>query len=103
MATDKFDTNSSSQRVREEAALRGLGSARRQVVITPDDDTDLDEIPRAIRFNAAGDVAVVMVDDPEDADPVIHTVAAGETVDWRVRLIAETGTDIAAGKIVALY
>lgn len=102
-ATDNFNTESTSETIRHEASLRVLGSARRDAVITPNDSADLTEVPRAIRCNAAGDVKLILVGNPVDATGVVYTVAAGEVLDVRPRRVLATGTDVAAGSLVAWY
>ena len=57
--------------------------------ITPNDATDLAIITRQIRITgSAGNLSVVWV----DGSSSVETVAAGETLDWRIRRVLSTGT-----------
>lgn len=57
--------------------------------ITPNDTADLAIATRQIRITgSAGNIAVVWVDGSTSVEPV----AAGETLDWRIRRVLATGT-----------
>lgn len=63
--------------------------ARRAFAITPDNTNEIDPLPKAVRFNTAGTVALRAVDSAAD---VSLTVAAGEVLALRVSHIRATGT-----------
>jgi len=57
--------------------------------ITPNDGADLPQTTRQIRVTGdAGNIAVVWLNGLETVEPV----AAGETLDWRIRRVKATGT-----------
>lgn len=61
--------------------------ATRVVVITPDDDLDLEDVPRALWIGSIGDLVVIAED---DADPVtIAGLTAGTLLPLRVRRVLE--------------
>lgn len=66
--------------------------------VTPDDDTDLAEVPRAIMVTGEGDVAVTMLDGSTGTLPGL---IPGQVYQFRVTRIAATGTT--ATGIVALF
>lgn len=71
---------------------------RRLVAITPDDDDELTQPPRALYIGGAGDVAVVAID---DSAPVVFTaVPAGTILPVSVVKVRATGTT--ASDIVAI-
>lgn len=75
----------------------------RAVPITPNDTTDLAEIPRALNVHkgtggATTDIKVLLWG---DTDPVTLTFQVGYVVPIRARRVYATGTD--ATRIVALY
>ena len=77
---DLFDTHA-----------RGIMSpAPEGLVITPDDDTDLANIPRAIRVGGAGDLTVIMSGNGQSV--LISGVLAGEWLIIRPSRIMSTGT-----------
>jgi hypothetical protein len=62
---------------------------RNVFAITPNDATEIDPLPRSVRFNVGGTVAFRTVDGIAD---VTATVASGEQLDYRIRYIRATGT-----------
>ena len=66
-------------------------------VVTPNDAVELFPIPKAIRVNGAGDLALR----GRDGVAVTFAVAAGETLPLRPKVVLATGTT--ATGIVALY
>jgi hypothetical protein len=89
MAADNFENHS-----------KGLDSpADRQYVVTPHDTTELDPKPRALKFLAAGNVAV------EDAAGtiVVYPVGVGDLLQFRAKRVRSTNTTVAAGNIIAWY
>ena len=72
--------------------------ARRMYVVTPHATNPISPLPKALRFNAAGNVVLRAVDSEAD---VTITVAAGETLAVRASHIRVTGTTVAAGSIHA--
>ena len=76
-----------------------LGSIRRAVAVTPDNNTDLDEVTRGLYIGVAGDVAVIFAD-AGDASVVMKNKAQGYWHGDRVKRVLSTGTnatDILAG------
>lgn len=65
--------------------------------VTPDDNNDLPVIARRLRIMAAGggNLAVFLKDqDPGTATPVPFTVTSGDELNYRVRRVLDTGTDV---------
>lgn len=75
----------------------------RAVEITPNDTTDLVEIPRALNVHkgTGGSTTDIKVLLWGDSSPVTLTFQVGFTVPIRARRIYATGTD--ATRIIALY
>lgn len=69
-------------------ARNQITSAERHFAITPNNDTDLAIIPRAIFIGGAGDIAIR---DELDND-VTYTVQAGQVLIFRARRVLSTGT-----------
>lgn len=72
--------------------------ARRAAAVTPDDSTDLTDVPRALWVGVAGDISLIMQDD------TAAVIITGATVGYhplRAKRIRSTGTT--ATNIVALY
>lgn len=61
--------------------------------ITPHDTNPISPIPKALRFNAAGQVTLRALQSDSD---VTITVAAGEVLDVRALYIRDTNTDAIA-------
>ena len=77
----------------------GLESpARRKTVITPNDSTDLAEIPRALWIGTGGDLNCILADDAGAS--VIPSLTAGYHPLRTVRIL---DTNTTASGIVALY
>jgi hypothetical protein len=74
------------------------GPATRAVSITPDDDTLLDRITRAVWVGGAGDLAVLMAD---DSAVTFVGVQAGALLPIRVKRV--NATDTTATGILGLY
>jgi hypothetical protein len=83
------------------AGFANLSSqAERWEVIVPNDAADLPSgPPKALRFNAAGNVALT----GNDGVTVVFAVAAGEVLNLRPRAVKATNTTVAAGNIIGLY
>jgi hypothetical protein len=65
------------------------GPLMRGFAITPSDAADLPSVTRQIRVTgAAGDIVVTWADGSVTTEPV----QANETLDWRIRKVAATGT-----------
>lgn len=62
---------------------------RNAFTITPHATNEISPLPRSVRFDGAGTVALRTVDGAAD---ISITVAAGETLDWRIQYIRATGT-----------
>lgn len=62
-----------------------------------DDDADFDPIPRGVRFNEAGTVVIIPVDNGDhtvdSTQALTINVAAGETPPWHIRRVLEAGSD----------
>ena len=71
------------------------------VAVTPDDDTDLSELPKFIFVGTAGDLVVVGADQDPATETVTIKSAANQYHPIRPRRIMETGTT--ATDIVACY
>lgn len=68
-------------------------SARRSFEISPNDNEDVDIIPRAIRVGGGGVIVALLIDDAEGQSPVAYeNVADGDVMDIRPRRIFSTGT-----------
>lgn len=65
--------------------------ARRCWLITPHATNEVDPLPKAIRANEAGTIALRAVDSAAD---VTMTVAAGEVLQIRAQYIRATGTTV---------
>lgn len=72
--------------------------ARRAAAVTPNDSTDLSDVPRALWVGGAGDISLIMQD---DASAVTITGATVGYHPLRAKRIRATGTT--ATNIVALY
>jgi hypothetical protein len=66
--------------------------AKNQETLTPSDTVELAVLPRAIRCNGAGDLAVVMPDSTGNDVAVTYTVRAGEVLNIRPKKVKSTGT-----------
>lgn len=64
--------------------------ARRMIAVTPHDTDPIDPLPKALRFDGAGQVTLRCVDDETD---VVLNVTAGEILRARVQYVRDTGTD----------
>ena len=69
---------------------------RKMWSITAHDSNALDPLPKALRFDSAGDVVARAVESTAD---VTFTVQAGEIVPVRFQYVRATGTTVAAGDI----
>lgn len=74
---------------------RVLGGARSLVEITPDDEEDLEVVPRSLLVTADGDVTVIAVDDVSAVS--LGTHAAGTVLPVRVRRVTEATTATVVG------
>lgn len=78
---------------------RGLSSPLSSFVdVTPDDDTDLDDVARALYVGTTGDVELML--EGMDAAVVLHDLAAGIWHPMMVKRVLDTNTtatDIAVG------
>lgn len=78
--------------------VRGLTSPTTSSrVVTPNDNTDLESVARALHANGSGNVALIMAD---DSASVVKYVVAGVTYPWRVKRVLATGTTV---QVVAEY
>ncbi len=68
--------------------------------ISPDDDTDLGVLPRAIMVAAGGDLAVVLMD---GSPVVLPGLAAGIVYPVRVRRVLGSAGGTTASGIIGLY
>ena len=68
--------------------------ARRAVLISPEDDTDLAVYPKSVWANEAGYVNCVPVTNDDDEEPVLIYVNAGQALPVAVRQIWTTGTTV---------
>jgi hypothetical protein len=84
----------------DQSYVRDAGAARRAFAVTPDDDTELTWVPRAVYVGTGGDLAVVLMDDDEARSVVLAAVPSGSLLPISPRLVLATGTD--ADDIVAL-
>lgn len=66
-----------------------IAPARKCFVITPNDTTDLDPIPKAIRADGDGVIVLKAVDSQL---AVSHPVKDGEIISVRARVVMATGT-----------
>lgn len=73
--------------------------ARRMFVVTPHATNEIKPLPKALRFNAAGNVTLRAVDDTAD---VTIAVTVGMVLNVRVKHVRATGTTVAANSIHAL-
>ena len=62
---------------------------RNAFAISPHATNEINPLPRAVRFDVAGTVALRTIEGTAD---VSVTVAAGETLDWRIQYIRVAGT-----------
>jgi hypothetical protein len=76
-----------------------FGSARDAFAVTPNDSTDLLEIPKALYVGATGSLVVTLVDD--SASVTFVAVPAGALLPIRPRRVHASGTT--AASILALY
>ncbi len=83
MAKDNFPT------------LNALGSATDGYAVTPDDEADLDPVPRALWVGGGGDVAVTL----PSGDVTLKNVPDGTLLPVRALRVLEAST---ATEIVAL-
>lgn len=76
---------------RNQFPARGpLGSATEFFVITPDDEADLDQVPRAVWVGTGGDLVVI---GPEGTDPVtLANIADGTLLPISPTRITEATT-----------
>ena len=88
MAEDNFRALSQAEQ---------FGGSSLWVEVTPDDDADLPEVPRALWANSDGDIAM----QDRLGQSVTFTVAAGLVVGLRPYRVLETGTTVTS--VVALY
>ena len=71
--------------------------AERWAVVAFSDAVELDPKPKALRCQAAGDIAL----EGDDGVVAIFTVAAGEVLEVRPVKVKATGTTVAAGSVIA--
>lgn len=76
-----------------------VGPVTRSVAVTPNDNTDLPEVPRALFVGGAGSLSVILQKD--SAALSWSNVPAGSVLPIRPKRIRQTGTT--AGNIIALY
>lgn len=74
---------------------------RNAVAITPDDFTDLENLPRALWIGGAGNLNVLMDDDQPGEEVLISGIPAGTLLEVRTKRILNTNTT--ATLIVALW
>jgi hypothetical protein len=74
--------------------------ARRLGAVTPNDSTDLTDIPKALWVSVAGTLNVVAVNDVANTGTALGTLPVGTLVPVRVRRVRATGT---TATVVALY
>lgn len=84
---DKFQSNAP-----------GLSSPVTQAFeVTPNNNDDFVQPPRALWLNSAGTVRVIMLDEESDANTLDFVLPAGCWHPMRVRRILATGTDTNLG------
>lgn len=89
--TDRYDTDQARQ-------LTALASATKAVSVTPNDNSDLATVSRAIWVGGAGSLAVILA---EDSSAVTFAgVAAGTLLPLRAKRVMSTNTT--ATSIVAV-
>lgn len=76
-----------------------MSQGRRAAAITPNDGTDLTDIPKALYIGVAGDISVDPVDGPATA--VVFKVPQGVFDAVRVKRVRSTGTS--ASSIIGIY
>ena len=64
------------------------GPATNHFLIEPNNDSDLPQVPRAIRCEVAGTIAIV----DKDGTELPYTMAVGEVIDFRAVRVKSTGT-----------
>lgn len=64
--------------------------AKEMWLITPHDTNEVTPVPKALRFNAAGAVKLLAMG---STTPVTITVAAGEVIPVRAKIVYDTDTD----------
>lgn len=74
--------------------------ARRLLAVTPNDSTDLTDIPKALWISAAGTVNLVAASDVANTGTPMGTLAVGTIIPVRVRRVRATGT---TATVIALY
>lgn len=74
---------------------------REAVAITPDDFTDLEDLPRALWVGGAGNINVLMDKGQPGEEVVLSGIVAGTLIPVRVKRILNTSTT--ATLIVALW
>lgn len=74
--------------------------ARRLGAVTPNDATDLAEIPKALWVSVAGTLNVVGAGDVTNTGTALGSLVVGAVVPIRVRRVRATGT---TATVVALY
>ncbi len=74
--------------------------AGRLVAVTPNDGTDLADIPKALWVSVAGTLNIVAVNDPTNAGTALGSLPVGSIVPIRARRVRATGT---TATVVALY
>jgi len=79
-----------------------ISPGTRAVGITPNDGTDLTDIPKAVYVGVGGDITMIGSGAPADAVGVQwKNVAAGSMIPFRPRRILATGTT--AASMLAVY
>jgi hypothetical protein len=80
-------------------AVTASSTARRVAAVTPDDDTDLASVAKALYVGGGGDVELIAAGD--SAAVVFANVPAGSTLPVQVRRVREENTT--ATSMLALY
>lgn len=74
--------------------------ARKLLAVTPNDSTDLTDIPKALWVSGAGTVNVVGVGDVANTGTALGSLAVGTIIPVRVRRVRATGT---TATLIGLY
>lgn len=78
-----------------------ITAARHAQPVTPNDTTDLGRVTSSIFVGVAGDLALILANDPDTAPVTFKAVPAGSVLQVQARRVMATGT--AATNIVALW
>jgi hypothetical protein len=76
-------------------------AARHAEAVTPSDTADLSKVTSAIYVGVAGDVALILANDPDVAPVIFKAVPAGTLLQVQARRVMATNTT--ATNIVALW